>query len=147
MSDTSAAPKALKTAPSGIIEKVALTLVRDQALLFARSKGQTLFYTLGGKIDEGETQAEALMRESDEEGDIQLLFNTIEHLHTFEGPCHGYVEGTVLKMYCYDADYIGMLTPRNEVEELAWFTTADMHRTTPMGQEILRWFNRQGLIA
>lgn len=137
----------LKVAPGGVIRKVALTLVRERKVIFARSKSQSnLFYTLGGKLEEGETPEDALVRESREEADIELIPGTIRPFHTFVGPCHGYVEGTKLEMLCFDAEYLGFPTPSNEIAELDWFTSADEHRTTPMGAMILRWFKQQDLI-
>lgn len=137
----------LKVAPGGIVRKVALVLIRDRALVFARSKSQTvLFYNLGGKVEQGESSEEALTRECEEEGDITLVPGTIKHVHTFEGPCHGYVEGTKLLMECYEAEYLGMLEASGEVAEIAWFTTADKQRTTPLGQEMLDWFYEQDRI-
>jgi 8-oxo-dGTP pyrophosphatase MutT (NUDIX family) len=130
-----------------MIDKLAWTPLRDRAVLFARSKREpVLFYCTGGKRELGETDQQALVREVEEEAGVTLLPETIAHVHTFEGPAHGAGEGARMTMACYSADYLGALTPQNEVAELAWFTTADMHRTTPMGQEILRWFHAQGFI-
>lgn len=129
-----------------IVDKVSWTPVRDRKVLFARSRGQELFYCMGGKREKGETDLEALVREVKEEGDVMIIASSAKLTHTFEGPCHGYSADTVLKMACYEAAYLGNLTPSSEVEELAWFTFADMHRTTELGQTILRWFKDQDLI-
>jgi 8-oxo-dGTP pyrophosphatase MutT (NUDIX family) len=129
-----------------VVSKVAWTPVRIRSVLFARSRNQSLFYCAGGKPEEGETDQVALVREVVEECGVSLVQSTIRHLHTFEGPCHGYPLGTKLRMACYEADWSGLLVASDEVEELVWFTTADLHRTTELGQDILRWFKQQNLI-
>ncbi len=129
-----------------IVKKVAWMPVQERRVLFARSRGQKLFYCVGGKPEGHETNLEALVRECEEEVGVSLVPESIEHLHTFIGPCHGYPEGTELHMACYDAEYLGHLKPLAEVEELAWFTTADIPRTTPMGKTILDWFKERDLI-
>lgn len=126
-----------------MIDKIAWMPVRDRKVLFARSKGQTLFYCAGGKREKGESDPEALIREVREEVAVELDVDTIEHIHTFIGPSH---TGGQMSMACYEAAHIGELTPSNEVEEIAWFTTTDKHRTTPMGCMILDWYKEQNLI-
>ena len=130
-----------------IVEKLAWMPVRNRAVLFARSKKEpALFYCVGGKREVGESDEQALLREAKEEAGVSLQPHTVQHVYTFEGPCHGYPEGTLLKMICYDAGYEGELLPSNEVAELAWFTSADTYRTTKLGQDILQWYKEQNLI-
>lgn len=135
-----------------IVDKLAWTPVRGRKVLFARSKKEpVLFYCVGGKRDakpDGtmETDEEALMREVKEEASVELVPKSITLVKTFSGPCHGYPDGTILRMACYEAQHEGELTPSSEVEELVWFTSADMRRTTEMGQDILRWFKENNFI-
>lgn len=129
-----------------MLDKLAWTPIKDRAVLFARSRDQELFYTVGGKRELDEDDIAALVREAGEETGVFLLPGSITHLFTFEGPGHGKAEGMTMKMICYTADYRGRLAPHNEVVELAWFTTADMHRTTDLGRTILQWFKDKDLI-
>lgn len=135
-----------------VIEKLAWLPVKDRKVLFVRSKKEpVIFYNVGGKRDKKpdgsrETDIEALLREVREETGVLLVLNTIRYLRTFKGPCRGYPEGTKLKMHCYAAACDGEPSPQNEVAELAWFTTADMHRTSDAGQRILQWLREQDLI-
>jgi 8-oxo-dGTP diphosphatase len=140
----------LKIAPNGVIEKVALLHFNDaRQVMFARSRGQTLSYTLGGKVDHGETLEQALARECKEEGDIDLIPGTIRWYFTFEGPCHGYVEGTILKMHCFTAKFTGIPRPMNEVEELVYLGDYDIGKgkTTEMGDKILDHLATDNLIG
>ncbi len=125
--------------------KVAWVPIKNRKLLFARTRGQELFFSVGGKIHEGETKEEALIREVYEETTVKLLPSTISHFKTFEGPFHGLPDVT-LQIICFSAEGAGELASSNEVEELAWLTSSDMEKTTVMGQMILRWFKEQKLI-
>ena len=116
-----------------------------RSVLFARSHGENLFYCPGGKREGDETDEIALIREVLQETCGVLIPETIKHMHTFVGPAHKQPDAE-LQMKCYTARHQSELRPASEVDELAWFTTADMHRTTVMGQEILSWLHEQGLI-
>lgn len=131
---------------TNVIDKLAWTPVRNRRVLFARTRGQTLFYTVGGKRKTGESDVEALLREVKEETRATLLHHSIHHIHTFTGTAHGAPEGTALKLACYAGTSVCEPVPSSEIKELTWFTTADMPRTTETGQAILRWFADQGLI-
>ncbi len=131
---------------ANIIDKVAWMSIRNRSVLFARSHDNTLFYSVGGKREAGESDMETLARESLEETGARIIVETAQHLKTFEGSAHGAPEGTQLRLACYEAEAEGEPTAQGEVNELAWFTTADMHRTTEMGQEILLWLATEGLI-
>lgn len=125
------------------IDKVAWTPVRDRKLLFARSKNQTLFYNVSGKRKPRENDFSALLREVREEVGVALLIPSVRFLRSFSGET---LDGVPLQILCYDAKYVGEFTTGHEVEELAWFTSGDKHRTTPMGGKILDWFKAQKLI-
>ncbi|MCC7500232.1 NUDIX domain-containing protein [Candidatus Nomurabacteria bacterium] len=140
--------KPLKIAPYNVIEKSAWLYIDNRRVLFARSRGQTLAYTIGGKIEPGEMVEEALVREVTEETGVRLLPGSIEFYFLFVGPCDGYVEGTKLKMYAYTARYEGAIAPQAEIEELIYLTSADIGkgRTTTVGEQILDHLAYQGRI-
>lgn len=126
-----------------ILEKVSWLPVRSRKVLFARTRGQTVFYCVGGKREPGESDEQALIRETREEAGVTLDPKTIQHFHTFRGPSY---TGGEMDMICYDAEHFGSITPSSEVEEVAWFTSADMYRTTEMGHMILDWLKKRNLI-
>jgi 8-oxo-dGTP pyrophosphatase MutT (NUDIX family) len=135
-----------------IVKKVAWMPVKDRKVLFARSRKEpVLFYCTGGKVDKKEdgsmeTELETLAREVMEEAGVTLDPATVRHVHTFVGPCHGYPEGTLLHMICYDGVPDKEPVASSEIAELAYFNSNDKYRTTELGKEILEWFRDQGSI-
>lgn len=131
---------------SNTVVKFAWMPIEDRRVLFARSRDQELFYCVGGKPEPHESDREALMRETWEEVGVMLIPKTIVRLATFVGPGHGKAEGKTTVMSIFDALYQGTIRASNEIAELAWFTTADKHRTTDIGGEILDLFASFGKI-
>jgi 8-oxo-dGTP pyrophosphatase MutT (NUDIX family) len=129
-----------------IIDKIGWLLVKDHKVLVVRSRGKYTFYTPGGKRESGESDEQALVREIREELGVELAPETIRYLETFEAQAHGKPEGVNVSIKNYSAEYSGTLTPTSEIEELAWFTSADTERTSPTGQLSLEWLKKQGLI-
>ena len=129
-----------------VIDKVAWILIKDRKVLYARSRGKNLFFNLGGKREGKETNEEALIREIKEELDVNLIFDTIQYIETFSAQASGKSEGTLVEIKCYRADYEGTLIPSSEIEELAWFTSNDMNRTSLTGQLILKYLKENNFI-
>ncbi|MGV8163066.1 MAG: NUDIX domain-containing protein [Candidatus Nanoarchaeia archaeon] len=50
-----------------VIHKIIAIVIEDDKLLMVRKKGKDIWTGLGGKIEAGETEEEALLREIDEE--------------------------------------------------------------------------------
>ncbi len=126
-------------------QKVALLDIENREVLFARTKGQTLFYNVGGRVEPGETHEQALIRECKEEMSVDIIPGTLEFVHSFKGERLD-KPGEFIEIHCYNAGYEGEPVPSSEIEELDWFTSNDMQRTTPTGQQILLWLKEQNLI-
>jgi 8-oxo-dGTP pyrophosphatase MutT (NUDIX family) len=133
-----------ETSPE-MVYKSAWLEIKDRRVLFARTKGLELFYTAGGKREKGETDEEALIREIREELGVELVPESIKLLESFIGPAHNR-PGKLVELKCFRADYKGSIGPHAEIEELAWFSSDDMHRTTLPGQKILSWLKEKDLI-
>lgn len=132
--------------PETIIRKSAWLPTWDMSVPFARSlKESRFFYCIGGKLNPGETPEDALVREVLEETSARLIRKSITFLRTFEGPAHG-IPDALLRMDCFSSAYEGVIKPCGEIAEIEWFTSADMHRTTDVGQQILHWLHERNLI-
>ncbi len=128
------------------IVKVMWAHIVDRKLLCVRSAGNDTFYTPGGKPEPDESDEDALIRELKEELSIDIIRDSIEHLHTFVGVAHGKHAGKRLEMRCFVADYTGTLTPASEIEEMRFVTSATDVPHTSTGKEVLAWLKSEGRI-
>lgn len=125
------------------IHKAAWIHVADRKVLFARSKGKTVLYCPGGKLEYGESGVDALVREVEEEVSVQLIPDSIVEMMTFTAPADGRVD-TDVQAVCFFADYTGLLAPASEIEELVWLTHKDTENLSPLGHLILAWLHERG---
>ncbi|MBI2573846.1 MAG: NUDIX domain-containing protein [Candidatus Wildermuthbacteria bacterium] len=129
-----------------VIDKVAWLHIQNRKLLVVRSYGNDMFFMPGGKREQGESDALALLREAKEELNVDLIAATMKLVRVFEGEAHGKPPGTLLRSACYAAEHKGELKPSSEIEEIAWFTSKDTARATSNGLMIMRWLAEQNLI-
>lgn len=130
-----------------LIDTVAWVHLSGGRVLGARSRGRRLFYIPGGKRQAGESDEDTLLREVEEELSVTLVPGTMAHLGTYEGPADGHPPGTVVRMACYTADYRGMLAASSEIEEIAWLSLADRHRTAPVDHAVFDDLARAGRLV
>ncbi|WP_411342396.1 NUDIX hydrolase [Paenibacillus sp. WLX1005] len=129
------------------IDKIAWIYLNEQKILCVRSKDKELFYIPGGKRESGEQDQQTLIREVEEELNVQLSQETIEHAGTFEAAADGKAEGITVRLTCYTADYQGELSPQSEIQELAWLSYADLERVSAVSKIVLEQLHKQELIV
>ncbi|HYF63523.1 MAG TPA: NUDIX domain-containing protein [Herpetosiphonaceae bacterium] len=129
-----------------VVDKVAWIHIVDRRVLSTRSRGKDTYYFPGGKREPGETDLECLAREVKEELDVDLLAETLRYLGQFEAQAHGKSAGVLVRMPCYSGQYAGVLSAASEIEEMAWLTYADRHKTSPVDQLIFAWLKERDLI-
>jgi 8-oxo-dGTP pyrophosphatase MutT (NUDIX family) len=129
-----------------LIDKIAWIHIADRKILITRSKGKDTYYIPGGKREIGETDAQTLVREVQEELSVGVVPDSIEYMGTFEAQAHGKAEGVTVRMTCYTGQYEGQLAPSNEIDEMAWFIYADRPRTAPVDHLIFDWLKERNLI-
>lgn len=128
------------------IDKLAFIYLKDKKILETLSSGKDTWYIPGGKREGSETDIQALMREVKEELDVDLISDTIAHYGTFEAQAHGKPQGMMVRMTCYQADFVGELKPSSEVKTLAYFSYADKHKTSPVDHLVFDDLKAKGLI-
>ena len=142
------------------IDKIALILISsDRKQLVARSYGKQVFYTPGGKRQQGESDEETLIRECMEELSICLSTSTnvpafIQPYGTFEAQAYGKAPGTVVRMTCFrlspreaELELEKLVKASEEVEELKWVDSSfDREKLTVTGVMILEDLKEKGLI-
>lgn len=118
------------------IDKLAWILLKDNSILSTKTYGKDKFYIPGGKRESGETDEQALCREIKEELSVDLIKNTIRLFGVFEAQAHGHSIGTVVKMTCYFADYLGLLKANSEIEEVRWLKYSDIDNVSEVDKKI-----------
>lgn len=124
----------------------ALALVRDRRLLMVTARGRDVLYLPGGKVEPGETGADAVVREALEEVSLELDPATVTALFTVVEQAHGEPDGRLVEMTLFAAETSDDPHPAAEVGAISWVTTADADRCPPAGVETLRRMSLLGLI-
>lgn len=130
------------------IRKVALAVFRNEKLLQVRSKSQeNVFYTLGGKIKEGESDIECLRREVKEEIGCDIDKSSIKFLTEFEDIAHG-KGGALVNIRMYGGKLIGDPKPSSEIVEIDYFDTSSdkKHLSIIAQRTIFPWLKKHGYI-
>lgn len=128
------------------IDKLAWIHIADRKLLATRTRGREAYYLPGGKREPAETDQQALVREIKEELSVDLVQAQIAFAGTFEAPAHGAAPGVMVRMTCYEAPFMGVLTPCREIEEIAWLRHRDCPRSSEATQLILNWLRSRDRI-
>jgi 8-oxo-dGTP diphosphatase len=133
------------------IRTAVVALIRDRRLLMVTARGRDVYYMPGGKIDPGETAAEAAIREAHEEIGVDLAVEDVHPLFTLAVQAHGEPEGRLVEMAVFGVSpaVAAELTPvaSAEVDAVHWTTSADVPRCPPAGAEILHRLAASGAIA
>jgi ADP-ribose pyrophosphatase YjhB (NUDIX family) len=132
---------------SKIISKIALAVIQDHKILMARSqKNRTVFYTLGGKIEENETDVECLEREIKEEVNTNVDVESLKFLGSFSAAAHDKVD-TIINVKLYLGNLTGEPVPSSEVEEIAFLdTTTDKKHFSELTVSIFEFLKAQNYI-
>jgi len=128
------------------IDKVAWLLPEQGRVLSTRSRGKDRYYFPGGKREPGETDAQTLAREIQEELTVTILPDSLQFAGRFEAQAHGHAEGILVTMTCYYASYTGTLQPAAEIAEVVWLTYQDRAQVSPVDQLIFDWLLERGLL-
>ena len=124
----------------------AVALIRDRRVLMVTARGRDVWFMPGGKIDPGESEADAAAREAWEEVALRLDPAALEPLFTVLIQAHGEPEGRLVRMAVFGAETDDEPTASAEVSALHWAGAADAHRCPPAGVEVLRLLHAAGRI-
>ena len=124
----------------------AIALVRERRVLMVTARDREVYYMPGGKIDGGETAAQAAAREALEEVALDLDPDALDELFEVVVQAHGEPEGRLVRMRVFRAETGAAPAASAEVGALHWVTTADAHRCPPAGVEVLRLLAASDLI-
>lgn len=104
------------------IIRIAGIIIQDGKILMLKGKGYKELWTPGGKIKEGETEEECLIREMKEETGVGVT--EMKFFKTYEGESF-YLPGLKLIQKLYLAKIVGDIKPDAEIEDFVWLTKED----------------------
>ena len=110
------------------IIKVAALPIENRRILLARSQSQTVFFTVGGKIEDGESELECLKLEVFEEIGCQIK-NPV-YFQTFVGTAHN--KDVDVELICYFVDLQGDPSPQSEIAEITWWNSQSTVKLSDM---------------
>ena len=128
------------------IDKIALIKIENGKILSTKSKGKNKYYIPGGKRENNETDVQTLIREIKEELSVDIIKESIEYVGTFKAQSDGAKEGIIVKMTCYQANYIGDLKEDNEIEEIRWLNFNDLEIISEVDRIIFKHLKDKGLL-
>jgi len=128
------------------IDKLAWIELHNKSILSTKSFGKNKYYIPGGKRENDETDAQALVREIQEELNVQLDPNSLQYMGVFEAQAHGHATGFLVKMTCYAATYSGTLQASSEIESFTWLHYADRDKISAVDQLIFDYLKQQDLL-
>lgn len=129
-----------------VLEVAAVALLRERRMLMVTARDRDVLYLPGGKVDPGESAADAAARETREEVAVELVPGSVRELFTVVTQAHGEPDGRQVRMVVFAADTDGEPAPSAEVSAVHWVTTDDLHRCPPAGSEVLRRLAAMDLI-
>lgn len=124
----------------------AVAIVRERRVLMVTARDRDVLYMPGGKIDAGETPAQAAVREAREEIAVEIDPARVSRLFTVVTQAHGEPDGRLVRMHVFAADTGATPKPSAEVSAVHWVGTEALDRCPPAGREVLERLAAVGLI-
>lgn len=127
----------------------AFCIFDESKILLVRSSGKNAFYLPGGKIENGESQKEAVCREIKEELSILLVQSSLKLYGTFEAQAYGEPIGVIVVLHCYTGESAGKPIASSEIEEIRYFSLLEylsMPETAPAVVLLMRKLHADGRI-
>jgi 8-oxo-dGTP pyrophosphatase MutT (NUDIX family) len=78
-----------------VIHKAGGVIIRERSFLVVRARGKDIFVAPGGKLEFGETAAQALIRELMEETQIEVVEKNLEEVGVFTA------KAALIKTHCH----------------------------------------------
>lgn len=124
-----------------MITCVCLVVEKDNDLLLVQARDRAKYYFPGGKIEEGETFEQALIREIDEELNVSLNPDKLSYINTIIGEAYPQ-KNTLTKLICYkttdDIDWESIHSC-SEITDIKWIAKSETKYIAPA---VLTWIEQ-----
>lgn len=111
---------------NNLIRKAVGVISIDGKVLFVRAKNNQHWSLPGGKLEEGETHVEALIRELEEELSISVEQSCLAKLGNYSRPSGKY-PGRISDVTVFIVEEaVGEITLSSEIEELRWIDPLEL---------------------
>ncbi len=126
-----------------------LIVVNQEKLLLAFSNNKQAWYLPGGKIDNNETSAEALIREVREELNIELNESGFKFYTHISAPAFGEANDIIMEQDCFLYKLNETPQPSSEIKDVKYFSCHDYsfeEKQVPGVIMILEKLKKDGLV-
>ncbi len=107
-------------------DRVAAVITHNKKILLVGNEKHSLFWTPGGKVENGESHQETMKRELQEELNLSLTsfspYFSYVILHDFLHKKQ--------HVHCYFVEYTGNPIPSQEITKLGWFSQKELPELT-----------------
>lgn len=122
-----------------MIHCASLAYFEDGKILLVRVRDNKLWYFPGGKITEGESHVDALVRELSEELNVIVAPENMRLLTEITAPSHD--RRDIVRLCIYTMSHLPLCKPGNEVREIRWFAVSDTEFMAPAVIKALRYIH------
>ena len=129
-----------------MINKVAIISIRQKKVLVSLSKGKDTWYIPGGKVEAGESNMEALIREVREELGVGVVETSVAYYGAFRAQAHGKAKEVIVEMRCYRAELTGEPSASSEIAKVKYAGYEVYKQIGPVDKLIFDDLKRKKLI-
>lgn len=122
------------------LQTAGLIVTKGDQLLLAFSKNKKAWYLPGGKLDEGETSKEALIREIKEELNIDLDPEKLTFFYHITAEAYGQNPPLTMEQDCYRYDLTEAIQPSSEIEAVQFFDLETYQKEPAQVEGVLKAF-------
>ncbi|MBD8388690.1 NUDIX domain-containing protein [Dysgonomonas sp. BGC7] len=108
-----------------------LVVTKNNQLLLAYSNNKNAWYLPGGKVDKGETSKDALIREIQEELNIDLQPDKIEEYKHISAPAYGESPELIMEQDTFRYNLTEKIQPSHEIAAVKYFDL-EMYKQEPI---------------
>lgn len=111
-------------------------------MLAVRPHGLDAYFLPGGMPEDGESYAEAAVREVAEELGLRLCLDSVRELVRVEDQAYGAPQGFRVLLVCFDGTAEGAMRAGEEIAEIKWLGRSQWHLFAPPVRKALARLDR-----